>query len=570
MDSASLGGVRPANLIPALDWIPRYRSADLPNDLLAGLTTAILLVPQSMAYAMLAGLPPEVGLYSAVIPPLVYAFLGTSRQLAVGPVAMDSLLVAVTVAPLAGGDPAEYVTLSVLLALLVGALQLVMGLLRLGFLTNFLASPVISGFTSAAALIIGMNQVKHLLGLDLSRSANVFTLLAEALAHVGEISLATFALGSAAIGALLLMRRSAPRLPRALIVVGLSTALVWALDGAPSIAIIGTVPAGLPAPSLPALRPELWSTLFGPAVAIALVGFMESISVSKALAARAGYRVHSSQELIALGAANVGGSLFGAYPVTGGFSRSAVNAQAGARTPLSGLVTALLVLFALVFLTPLFHFLPKTVLAAIIMTAVFGLIDLEEPRRLWRVHRIDFGLLVVTFVATLALGIQAGISAGVLAAMGVFVVRSTRPHYAVLGRLPGTVAFRNIENHPSAELIPGALIVRFDAQFYFGNVSFLETTLAALERRYSGELRAVVLDFSAVNALDSSADTALMALARDYQARGIGFRIARAKRPVLAVMERSGLAEQLGPEAYHLIINDAVADLESVDRPSVG
>ncbi|MEL6188036.1 MAG: sulfate permease, partial [Myxococcota bacterium] len=517
--------MRLSDWIPALAWLPHYRLRDFGPDFAAGLTTAIMLVPQAMAYAMLAGLPPEVGLYASVVPPLIYAFLGTSRPLAVGPVAMDSLLVAVALAPLAAAGTEAYVALAVLLALMVGLLQMGMGLLKLGFLTNFLSRPVISGFTSAAALIIGLSQLKHLLGIDLARSSNPFVILGHAAAAWREASPVTLALGLGAIVVLVLLKRLAPSFPRALVVVAGSTVVVLGLDLS-QVALVGTVPAGLPAPSLPAMRPELWPTLFGSALTIALVGFMEAISVSKALAARNHDKIDPSQELFALGAANLGGAFFGAYPGTGGFSRSAVNAQAGARTQVAGLVTALLVLAALLFLTPLFTSLPKSALAAIIMVAVFGLVDLEEPRRLWRVHRVDFGLLVLTFAATLGLGIQQGILTGVAAALGVFLVRSTRPHYAVLGRLPGTAAFRNLKNHPEAMATPGCLIVRFDAQFYFGNVSFLESTLERLESEYEGELTTVILDFSSVNALDSSADAALTELSLRYPARGLSLRIA--------------------------------------------
>lgn len=552
--------MRLSSLFPALAWLPRYQRQNLGADILAGLTTAIMLVPQAMAYAMLAGLPPEVGLYAAVIPPAIYAFMGTSRQLAVGPVAMDSLLVAVALAPLAEGGSAEYVALAVLLALMVGLLQIGMGLLRMGFVTNFLSNPVISGFTSAAALIIGLNQLKHMTGLELIRGASIFGILSETIARFTEVSGLTLAMGCASFVALILLKRVAPKVPRALVVVVLATLVTWGLDLS-SVAIVGSVPAGLPAPSLPEVRWELWGTLMPSAVAIALVGFMESISVSKALASQAGYKVQSSQELVALGAANLGGAFFSAYPITGGFSRSAVNAQAGARTNLSGLVTAGLVFIALSFFTPLFYYLPKTALAAIIMAAVFGLIDLKEPLRLWRVHRADFVILVLTFLATLGLGIQQGILIGILASLGLFLLRSTRPHYAVLGRLPGTNAYRNVLNHPAAETLPGVLVVRFDDEFYFGNVSFLESTLERIEAAAKWPYHAIVFDFSSVNQLDSTADQAVRELALSYRKRGVLFRIAEAKRPVLTVMERSGLAELLGEDAYYLTIADAVSDL---------
>lgn len=560
--------MRISTLVPALRWMRQYEASDLWSDGLAGLTTAIMLVPQAMAYAMLAGLPPEVGLYAAVVPPAIYAFLGTSRQLAVGPVAMDSLLVAVAVGAIAEAGSGEYIALAVLLAFLAGVLQIAMGLVRLGFLTNFLGTPVISGFTSAAALIIGLNQLKHLLGVDLARSTNVFAILGGAVSKLAETKGETVIIGALSIAVLVLLKRRAPKAPRALVVVVAGTLAVSLLGLEEEVAIVGTVPRGLPAPSLPELRLELWSKLLPSAFTIALVGFMESISVSRALAARGGYKVDSNQELVALGAANLGGSFFGAYPVTGGFSRSAVNAQAGAKTNLSGLITAALVLLALMFLTPLFYHLPKAALAAIIITAVFGLIDLKEPRRLWRVHRTDLALLVVTFAATLVLGIQQGILFGVLSAMAVFVFGTTRPHFAVLGRIPGTHAFRNIRNHPEVETLPGVLLVRFDAQFYFGNVSFLEDTLESLEAEAKEPLHAVVLDFGSVNRLDSSADNALRALAQGYRQRGVLFRIAQAKRPVLSVMERSGLASLLGPDAYHLTLDDALGDLEAQNTAS--
>ena len=552
--------------VPALGWLRSYQRADFRGDLVGGLTTAVMLIPQGMAYAMLAGLPPIVGLYASVVPLAVYALFGSSRQLAVGPVAMVSLLVATGVGAMVpeGGAGAQqtYVGLAVMLAAVVGALQLVMGLARAGFLTNFLSHPVVSGFTSAAALIIGLSQLKHLLGVDLARSHHIHQILIEALRHGSDIDPTTLGIGIAAVALLVGLRRISPMIPSALVVVVLGTLAVWLLRlDQRGVAIVGHVPAGIPAPALPAIG---WAALRGllpTALAISFVGFMESISVAKAMASRHGYEVDANQELIGLGLANIGGSLFGAYPVTGGFSRTAVNDQAGARTGLASLITAGVIALALLFFTPVFYFLPNAVLAAIIMSAVFGLIDVAEVRHLYRVKRSDLALLAITFVATLSLGIEEGILVGVGASLLWFVVRTTRPHTAVLGRLPGTEVYRNVANYQQAERTPGVLVLRVDAQFYFGNVSFLKETLNRLETEASPPLRAVVIEAASMNQLDSSAATALLEIARDYRDRGITLLFASTKRPVYTVMQRAGLVDLLGQDAFFFRVHEAMQSL---------
>ncbi len=554
------------NALPILRWLPSYRRAALRGDLIAGLTTAVMLIPQGMAYAMLAGLPPIVGLYASVTPLLAYSLFGTSRELAVGPVAMDSLLVAAGVGAIAASGSPEYIAYAVLLALMAGLLQIAMGLARLGFLVNFLSQPVISGFTSAAAIIIGLSQAKHLLGVPLAPSNLVYEIAAEVGRNVGQTHLLTFGLGVSAVALLLALGRWAPRLPKALIVVVLSTLAVWLgrldLEG---VAIVGEVAAGLPTPQLPELRMDAIAQLAPTALAIALVAFMEAISVSKAIATKKRYEVDPNRELIAIGAANLTASLFRGYPVTGGFSRTAVNDQAGAETPLAGIITAVVVAVALLFLTPLLHFLPKASLAAIIMTAVFGLIDLKQARRLWRVKRSDLALLGVTFAAVLLIGIQNGILIGVAASLLWFVVRTTRPHAAVLGRMPGSQSFRNLRNAPEAIPYPGLLILRIDAQFYFGNVSFLRETLRDLEAGAEEPLRIVLLDASAINDLDSSADAALHRIAEEYRERGIRLAFAGVKGPVRQVMLRSGFLDALGPENFFLSTHEAVEHLLGAD-----
>jgi len=555
----TLDDKRLASFFPASAWLRRYDRETLRADALAGLTTAVMLVPQAMAYAMLAGLPPITGLYASVVPLVVYGLLGTSRQLAVGPVAMVSLLTLTGVGAVAEPGSTEFVAYAVVLAVMVGVLQLAMGFLRAGFLVNFLSHPVIAGFTSAAALIIGLSQLGHLLGVDLARSRFVHEIIADAFARVGDASAATLSIGAVSIALLIGLKRYAPRFPRALVVVGGATVLVVALGlEAGGVAVVGAVPAGLPMPAIPTLELSALQSLLPTAIVIALVGFMESISVAKGFARKHHYKLDANQELRALGLANIAGSVFGAYPVTGGFSRTAVNAQAGARTGMASIFTAAVVALTLLLLTPLFYFLPKSALAAIIMTAVFGLVDVSEARHLWRVKRGDLALMATTFLATLALGIEEGILVGVGASLLVFVVRSTRPHLAVLGRIPWSELYRNVERFPEARTVPGVLTVRIDSQLYFGNVDFLEKALARLERARPEPLKAVVVDASGMNQVDSSAESALRGIADGYARRGIAFYVAQAKGPVRDVLSRSGLDRHLGSDAFADTVHEAV------------
>jgi len=551
-------------IVPILEWLPNYRRAALRGDMIAGLTTAVMLIPQGMAYAMLAGLPPIVGLYASVAPLIAYAIFGTARELAVGPVAMDSLLVAAGVGAIAAAGSPEYIAYALLLALMAGTLQVLMGLARLGFLVNFLSKPVISGFTSAAAIIIGLSQLKHLIGVPLAPSSQLHELLLEVARHIAEVHLPTLAIGVGAVAILIALKRWAPKIPRAIVVVVATTLLVWLarLDQA-GVAIVGEVAAGLPSLALPELRTQAIVELAPTALAIALVAFMEAISVSKAIATRKRYEVDANQELVAIGTANLAAAFFQGYPVTGGFSRTAVNDQAGAETPLAGMITAVLVAITLLWLTPLLTFLPNAALAAVIMTAVFGLIDLRQIAHLWRVKRSDLALLGLTLTSVLGLGIQTGILVGVAASLLWFVVRTTRPHTAVLGQMPGSESFRNVRHSPEAITSPGILILRIDAQFYFGNVSFLRETLRELEAAAKAPLRALLLDASSINNLDSSADAALHQIAEEYRERGVRLVIAGVKGPVRKVMLRSGFLERLGPENFFLSVHDAHAGLTS-------
>ncbi len=560
-----------ARFVPATRWMRAYDRADLQGDVTAGLTTAVMLVPQGMAYAMLAGLPPIVGLYASIAPLLVYALLGTSRQLAVGPVAMDSLMVAAAVGAMAPAGTEHAVALALVLAAMVGAIQLVMGLLRLGFLVTLLSHPVISGFTSAAALIIGLSQLQHLLGFPLARSRHVLVPLVDALSHLDRTHLPTLALGTLGIATLLGLRRWAPRVPGALAAVAVTTLAVvtFGLDRA-GVAVVGGVPAGLPGLTVPQASWEEVRTLTPSALAIAVVAFMEAISVGKAFATRNRYRVDASQELVAIGAANLAGSLTGGYPVTGGFSRTAVNASAGARTPLAGMITAALVAVVLVFFTPAFRLLPKAALAGIVMVAVFGLVDLATLRHLWRTRRSDAAALLVTFAATLLLGIENGIASGVVFSLALFVLRAARPHMAELGAKPDGATWRNVCRHHDAAACHDVAVLRVDTSLFFANIDAVVGRINALVQERGDAARAVVLDCSAVNDIDSSAARTLVEAAGDLARAGVALHLARVKGPVRDGLEAAGIIGTLGAERCHEDVAAAMATLAASPRPDRG
>ncbi len=550
-------------MLGLLPWRADYDvRRDLRGDIVAGLTVFVMLVPQGMAYAMLAGLPPVVGLYASILPLVAYALVGTARQLAVGPVAMDSLLVATGAALVAPVGSPEFGVAAIVLAGLTGLLQVLMGLLRLGFLVNFLSRPVISGFTSAAAIVIGASQLKHIVGVGLPRTPTIQAFLLEAAPRLLEARALPLTLGVFGVLGLVLLKRYLPKVPAALVVVLVSTLVSAGLGlGAQGLPIVGEVPAGLPSFSLQILDVQTLQVLLPTAFMIALIGFMEAISVAKAIAARHGYEVDSNRELVGLGAANLAAYVTGGYPVTGGFSRSAVNDQAGARSPLAGVIAAGLMALALLFMTSWFYHLPKAILASIVLVAVSGLIDLHEPVRLWRVRRADAVLLLLTFCITLSVGIGQGILVGVVASLAAFIKRSTQPHTAELGRLPGTNVYRNVLNYPEAEPIAGLLILRMDASFYFANVAFFKDRLEAFLRDAPAGVHTVLIDASSINDLDSSAEDALRHTVRRLRGEGRDMAFANVKGPVRRVMQRSGLWELVGPERFFWDIERAVVTL---------
>ncbi len=549
-------------ILPAYGWLRNYRRADLAGDLSAGLVVAVMLVPQGMAYAMLAGLPPVIGLYASTIPLLAYTLFGSSRQLAVGPVAMISLVVIAkcsAIVPEVGST--EYVRVVLLLCLMVGAIQVALGLLRMGFLIHFLSHAVISGFTSAAALLIGLSQLKHVLGIELPSQHSAFELLRETARGIGGTHPATLAIGLGSIVALIALKRLLPRLPSAIAVVAVATLLTGLLRlDAQGVQIVGHVPSGFPGFSMPEWSASGIGVLLPAAFTIVFVGFLESISIAQVIATREKYRIDTNRELVALGVSNVAAAFFSGYPVTGGLSRTAVNYQAGARTGLASILTAALVLLTLLVLTPLFHFLPSAVLGAIVIVAVATLVDIKTPRRLFAVKPSDGWMLVITFLGTLSLGVEHGVLLGVVLSLLLFIWRSAHPHTAELGYVQDQGIFRNVKRFPGAKTFPEALIVRVDASLYFANMSFLEDWL----RRHVHErptVKWVLMEMSGVNDIDGVAIEALERLMEGYRERGVEFAFADIKGPVRDLVARAGWRERYGKRIDYVSVELALRDL---------
>lgn len=549
-----------SNWLPSLSWIKNYDSKWLKGDVSAGLTVGIMLIPQGMAYALLAGLPPIYGLYAATLPLIIYAFFGTSRQLAVGPVAMDSLLTATAVGAIAATGTDEYLELAILLALMVGVFQLLAGIARLGFLVDLLSRPIISGFTSAAALIIGLSQLQHLFGVDLGGSSYVHEILMLAWAKMELINLPTLLLGLGGIGIVLLVKKTKTAIPGPLVVVVVGILAVWLGNLSDmGVKIVAEIPAGLPSLGLPEFSRANIQVLLPSALTIALIGFMEGISVAKAVnAGHKEYVVVPNQELIAVGAANIGSALVQGFPVAGGFSRTAVNDQTGAKTGLASIISAALIIITLLFLTPLFYFLPKAVLASIIMVAVFKLIDWREAKRLWTFDRSDFWMLAVTFIATLGLGIQLGIAAGVVLSIAVHVYRSMRPHMAVLGRIEGTDSFRNLARFPEAKEPDGILVIRFDGPLYFANITYFQTWIDELITERSDRIHTILINAEGIARIDSSAAYGLEQFILTQQGRGLTVRFAGLIGPARDTLKKAGLFEVIGAGNFFLDVPKAI------------
>ena len=553
--------MRIQHFFPSLQWLPKYNREDWRGDWPAGLTVGIMLIPQGMAYAMIAELPAVYGLYAALLPQIVYSFLGTSRHLAVGPVAMDSLVVAAGLSGIALAGSEQYIALAILLALLMGIMQVSLGMWKLGFLFNILSSPVISGFTSAAALIIGLNQMPHMLGISSGRSNQLQKLVAGMADSIPATNLATLAVGLSATAGLLVLKRWAPKIPAALVVVVISVLGSWLLGfESMGIRVVGVIPEGLPEVSVPSWEWAEVQQLLPTTLTLSLVAFIEAISVAKAIEDRHGYRVDANQELRALGMANVIGSLFQSYPTTGGFSRTAVTEQAGGRTPVTAWIAALVIVLTLVVLTPVFYHLPNAVLAAIVMVAVAGLIDFKYPHRLWKQDRVEALVLVLTAVMTLTVSLPLGIGVGVLMALAISVYKMMIPHVAVLGNVEGV--HRNVERFAEAKTDPELLILRYDGAINFANQAHFRSTLQSLVKDKGDSLKMIILQADTISYMDASARATIDSLVTEWRERQIRLCLAGAIGPVRDALAADGLIER-GDVCFQLNIDDALQEFKT-------
>lgn len=533
--------------LPVLDWGRRYDRATFAGDAVAALIVTIMLIPQSLAYALLAGLPPEVGLYASVAPLLLYAIFGSSRVLAVGPVAVVSLMTAAAVGEHAVPGSAAYWSVAITLAFLSGAMLLAMGLLRLGFIANFLSHPVISGFITASALLIAASQLKTLMGVQ-AQGHNFVDLLIDLARQAGQTHWLTLLVGVLAAAFLLWVRtRLKPLLMRMglglrvadcvakagpVAAIAVTTALAWGLDWqTQGMKVVGAIPQGLPPFTLPSWEPALWRQLVLPALLISVVGFVESVSVGQTLAAKRRQRIAPDQELVALGASNLGAAFTGGFPVTGGFARSVVNFDAGAQTPAAGVFTAIGILLVVLLLTPALYYLPQATLAATIIVAVMSLMDFGILRRTWAYSRPDFFAVAATLLATLGVGVEAGLLVGVGVSLALYLWRTSKPHIASVGLVPGTEHFRNVRRH-AVRTSPALLSLRVDESLYFANARSLEDHVNDAVAAQPA-LHHVVLQCSAINAIDASALESLESIEHRLHEAGIALHLSEVKGPVM-------------------------------------
>ena len=552
-----------------MDWIFKYKSEYFKDDLLAGITVAILLIPQGMAYALIAGLPPVYGLYAALTPQIVYTIMGTSRQLAVGPVAMDSLLVAAGLSALSIVETVEYIQMAILLALFVGIIQLLLGIFKMGFFVSFLSKPVISGFTSGAALIIGLSQVKHLTGIPIAQSNKIQYFVFSILKSDIPIHFTTLILSLICIFFLLFIKKLNRKIPSALVIVLLSTLWVYFykknLEG---VAIVGGIPQGLPSFNFPKLDWVVIKNLFPIAITIAIVAFTEAISISKGILEKNKfYELNPNQELLALGSANIIGSLFQSYPTTGGFSRTAVNNQAGAKTGVASLICASLIALTLNFFTDWFFYVPKAVLGAIIISAVVKLIDLRYAVRLYNTRKDEFAVLLLTFILTLFVGIIQGIFFGIILSLLLLVYRASKPHYAFLGRIGDTNYFQNIDRFPNEVVVREDLIIlKFDAQLFFGNIDFFKQLVFKSIDKKSSKVKGFIINARAINYIDSTATEELILIIKNLQKKGIRVMVVGAIDPSRDIIINSKLIKVIRKQNLFVTSGDATDSFDGISK----
>ncbi|MFT5254191.1 MAG: SulP family sulfate permease [Flavobacteriales bacterium] len=555
-------------IIPILEWLPNYSSSLFKGDLIAGVTVGIILIPQGIAYALIAGLPPIYGLYCALVPQVMYAIFGSSRQVAIGPVAMDSLIVATGVSTLALAGSESYISIAILLALMVGAIQFIMGVFSLGFIVNFLSKPVITGFTSAVALTIGLNQFSNLFGVDLVQSDQIQTILADIWLQISDFNIHTTSIGLISAVIIIILRRINKKIPNALIVVilGILTMKYFGKSFA-DVSIVKNIPSGLPKFGIPAFDIDLIRELLPIALTLVMVGYLETITIGKTLEAKQDqYRVRPNQELIALGISNMVGSLFKAYPSTSSFSRSAINQESGAKTGMAALIAVVMVIITLLFLMPLFYHLPHSVLAAIIIVAVFGLINFKEALFLWKANQLDFLLMLATFLSTLLLGIENGIVIGVSLSLIILIFRTSRPYVVELGKVPNANFYRNKERFAEVVIDEDILVFRFDAQLFYANSNYFRDKLEEMMDKKGSALKLIVLDAESINRVDSTGVEMLKERIRYCQKKEIIFYFAGVKGPVRDDLFRSGILDIIDLKHFFMRANQAVKFYKTGDR----
>jgi len=553
-----------ARYLPILEWGRTYNPAALSDDMVAAIIVTIMLIPQSLAYALLAGLPPVVGLYASIMPLIAYAVFGTSRTLAVGPVAVISLMTASAAGAIAAQGTTQYLEAAITLAALSGIMLVILGILRLGFLANLLSHPVISGFITASGLLIATSQLKHILGIQ-AGGDNWPAMLGSLFGSLGQTNAPTLAIGIPAIIFLFWVRkgakpaliksgfgdRSADMIAKAGPVIAVAVTIIAVIVfglGEKGVNIVGAIPQGLPPFALPSTDVSLIEKLWVPALLISIIGFVESVSVAQTLAAKRRQRIAPDQELIGLGASNIASAFSGGYPVTGGFARSVVNFDAGARTPAAGAYTAVGIALASVFLTPLLFNLPIATLAATIIVAVLSLVDIKTPGLLWRYSKSDFAAHIATICLTLLAGVEMGVIAGVAVGLLLYLWHASRPHAAIVGRVPETEHFRNIERH-KVFTAPHVLSIRIDESLTYLNARWLEEYV--LERvAERPELRHVILMASAVNVIDASALESLEAINHRLSDGNIRLHLSEVKGPVMDRLQRTHFLDDLGGKVY--------------------
>jgi SulP family sulfate permease len=565
-----------AKYLPILNWGRAYNKTALSNDLIAALIVTIMLIPQSLAYALLAGLPPEAGLYASILPIMFYAIFGTSHALAVGPVAVVSLMTAAAIGEVAEAGTAGYAVAAITLAGMSGVLLLVMGIFRLGFLANFLSHPVIAGFITASGILIAVSQLKHVMGID-ADGHNMIEMVVDLISKMTEINWITLIIGGASVIFLFWVRIGlkptlvsmglGPKMVDILakagpVTVVIATTVVTWLFGLETVGVkvVGAVPQSLPPFTMPSFSTDLLSALFLPAVLISVIGFVESISVAQTLAAKKRQRIDPNQELIGLGTANIAAAFSGGYPVTGGFSRSVVNYDAGAQTPAAGAYTAVGLAIAAVFLTPLIYFLPKATLAATIIVAVLSLVDFSILRKTWNYSKADFSAVSVTILLTLLFGVETGVSTGVALSILIHLYKSSRPHIAVVGRIAGTEHFRNVD-HYDVETNPEILTLRVDESLYFANARFLEDTVYDMVAARP-EVKHIILLCSAVNEIDFSALESLEAINDRLRDSGVKLHLSEVKGPVMLSLNAEHFLSSLTGQVF-LSQHKAIVALEA-------